>query len=323
MYQKEQSAAMTQQQWDIIVVGGAYTDFVVRGPHLPVPGETVMGHDFLTLPGGKGSNQAVTAARLGVKRLAMVARIGSDRRGDEIIEAFKQEGVDTRYIARDTRTASGISLIQVEEHGQKQMMFSFGAGQQLTEADISPVADAIRTAKVLMLQLEIPAKPLLAAARLAHAAGVPIIFDPAPPLDTPEELLPLVTIIKPDAKEAEKLTSQAVHDRETARKAAKMLLQRGVQVVAIQAGDEGDLLVWQEQEVWLPRLPVNSIDATGAGDAFAGALAVALVEQRSLEDAGHFANAAAAITTTRLGARTALPRRKEVQDLLAHLSTAS
>ncbi len=132
--------------------------------------------------------------------------------------------------------------------------------------------------------------------------------------------MPLVTLIKPDAVEAQKLTGQRVENRETARQAARMLLQRGVQAVAIQAGNEGDLLVWRGQEVWLPRLPVKSIDATAAGDTFAAALAVALIERRPLEEAGHFASAAAALATTRAGARSSLPARHEVEHLLRHLA---
>jgi ribokinase len=308
------------QAWDIVVIGGAYMDYRVQGPHLPVPGETVVGDEGMIMPGGKGANQAVAAVRLGAEHVAMVARVSTDRQGDEIVTSFQEENVDTRFLVRDSQQPSGISLIQVEKSGEKQMMFSRGASQHLTQADVTAAEEALRQAKVLLIQLEIPMRPLLAAARIAHEAGAAIIFDPAPPLDTPAELLPLVTIIKPDSVEAQKLTGQQVEKRETARQAAQMLLRRGVQVVAIQAGDEGDLLVWREREVWLPRLPVKSIDATGAGDTFAAALAVALVEDRPLEEAGHFASAAAALATTKAGARSSLPRRSEVEQLLARLA---
>jgi ribokinase len=278
-----------------------------------------MGQEGIMAPGGKGANQAVAAARLGKHSVALVARVSTDRQGDEIVSAFEQESVDTRFIVRDSQRPTGMSLIQVEEHGEKQMMFSLGASHHLTQADVSAAGEALQSAKVVLLQLEISRETLLKAAQFVHAVGASIIFDPAPPLDTPEELLPLVTIIKPDAREAEKLTGKKVHNRETARQAAQQLLKRGVKVVSIQAGDEGDLLVWQEQELWLPRLSVKSIDATGAGDTLAGALAVALVEQRSLEDAGHFASAAAALATTKLGARPALPSRQDVEALLSRL----
>ncbi len=309
-----------EHPWDILVIGGAYMDYLVRGPRLPVPGETVQGQEGLIVPGGKGANQAVAAARLGARRVAMVARLSTDRQGDEMLAVFKQEGIETRFLVRDAHTPTGLSLIQVEERGQKQMMFSLGASQHLSLADVLAASEAIKQTRVLLVQLEIPPQPLLAAVRLAYTAGASIIFDPAPPLETPEELLPLVTIIKPDATEAEKLTGKHVHDRETARQAAQILLERGVQAVAIQAGAEGNLLVWHHQERWLPHLPVKSIDATGAGDAFAGALAVALAEQQSPEEAGRFASAAAALTTTKLGARPALPSRHAVQNLLAQFA---
>lgn len=305
-------------QWDIVVVGGAYTDFVVRGSHLPTPGEAVQSQEFLETPGGKGANQAVAAARLGAAHVALVACIGMDQRGDENITHFEQEGIDTRYIVR-APAASGMSLLQVGENGQTQRMCALGASQQLSEQDVYAAADAIRAAKVLLLQLEVPTQAVLAAAHLAHEAGTSIIFDPSPPENTPEELLPLVHLIKPDAEEAKVLTGIQVQNKEAAHQAAQKLLQRGVRAVAIEAGEEGDLIVSHEHTSWLPRLPVQSIDATGAGDAFIGALAVAHIEGRSLEEAGLFASVAAALTTTKLGARPALPRRQDVMNFLAHL----
>jgi len=145
-------------------------------------------------------------------------------------------------------------------------------------------------------------------------------FDPSPPVALPDELLSTVDIIKPDTKEAQVITGIAVHDRDTARVAAKQLLQRGVQIVTVQAGNEGDLLVWREGECWLPRIPLKSVDSTGAGDAFVAALTVALIEGYSLEEAGPFARATAALTTTKLGARPALPTRQEVAALLVHIN---
>jgi ribokinase len=301
--------------WDIVVVGGAYTDYVVRGTRLPVPGETVVGNELLELPGGKGANQAVEAARLGA-HVAMVARVGADARGDQIIAGFKDEGVDTRYIVRDPTTPTGMSLIQVNEQGHKQMMVALGASHKLREEDVEHAAQIINSTKVLLTQLEVPPEVALRAMRLGRAANARVIFDPAPVAPLPAELFELVDVIKPDAKEAQAITGIEVQNRDTARQAAKHLLQRGVKVVAIQAGSQGNLLIWQEGECWLPRIPVKRVDATGAGDAFAAALAVALAEGRRLQEAGPFANAAAALTTTKFGARPALPHRQAVENLL-------
>jgi ribokinase len=306
-------------RWDIVVVGGAYTDYMVRGSTLPTPGETVVGNEFLEVPGSKGSNQAVEAARLGA-RVAMVARVGADRRGDEIIESLKDEGVETRYMVRDSSAKTGISLIQINEQGKPQMMVALGANSSTTIEDVQQAAEAIKASKVLLTQLEVPLEVAMAAVRIGHEAGAQVIFDPAPVGGghLPDGLLQMVDVIKPDTKEAQAITGIHVHDRASARQAAQQLFKRGVKAASVQAGSQGDLLVWHDGELWLPRIPVKSIDATGAGDTFAAALAVALAEGRSFTDAGPFASAAAALATTRLGARPALPRRNEVMDLLSH-----
>jgi ribokinase len=196
-----------------------------------------------------------------------------------------------------------------------------GANLRLTAEDGRTATPAINSARVVLIQLEIPLESVLTAARLADQAGAKVILDPAPPVPVPDELLLLVDVLKPNSSEAEVLTDIHVQDRASARQAAQQLLERGVGAVAIQAGEEGDLLVWRDGEQWLPRLPVKSVDATGAGDAFAAALAVALSEGRSLAEAGSFASAAAALKTTKLGAQAGLPRRESVLALLAKNNT--
>jgi ribokinase len=303
--------------WDLVVVGGAYTDYVVQGPRIPEQGETTLGNKFLELPGSKASNQAVAAARLGA-RVAFVACVGNDRRGDEMMASLKDEGVDTRYVVRTSAEPTGMSLIQVNEKGRKQMMVALGACHHLSIADVERASTLFEQTKVLSTQLEISVEVAMAAMRRGREAGAYVLFDPAPSAPIPQELLALVDIIKPDAKEAQALTGIDVQDRETARQAAQQLLRRGVrEAVAVQAGKQGDLIVWHEGECWLPRIPVHSVDATGAGDTLAGALAVALAEGQTWTEAGPFASAAAALTTTKLGARPALPRRQDVMALLA------
>lgn len=306
-------------EWDMVVVGGAYTDYVVRGPELPTTGETVRGKDFLILPGGKGANQAVAAARLSTFRIAFVGRVGNDDRGNEIIHQFQVEHVDTSYLVRDRSLQTGISLIQINEQGRKQMMAALGASQALTVEDVKRASPAISSTKFLLTQLEIPLEVARAAIHLAREAGAKIIFDPAPAASIPDEFFPLIDLIKPDAKEAETLTGIRVTDRDTARTAARLLIQRGARAVVVQAGSQGDLAVWNGGERWLPRIPAKAVDATGAGDTLAAALAVAFVEGSSLNEAGPFASAAATLTTTKLGARPALPSRQQVEELLSHI----
>ena len=308
--------------WDIVVVGGANTDYLVRGPRLPQRGETGQGDEFQPAPGGKGANQAVAAARLGA-RVAFVGRVGRDVRGDEIMARLKGAGVDTRYVVRDDATFTGVALVMVEHSGEKQILAAPGANRRLAIGDIQAAAEAITHAKFVLTQLETSVEITTAVAQLGHHAGVQVILDPAPPVPLSDDLLRQIAVIKPNSKEAQVLTGIQVRDRATARQAAEQLLQRGVGAVAIQAGEEGNLIIWRGGDRFMEKMPVKSIDATGAGDAFVAALAVALAEGKPLAEAGPFANAAAALSTTVLGAQAALPRRAAVVDLLAHNSLGS
>lgn len=219
--------------WDIVVVGGAYTDYVVRGPELPTPGETVRGKEFLILPGGKGANTAVAAARLGSHRIAFVGRGGNDERGQEIIQQFHVEHVDTRYMVSDNSLPTGISLIQDNEQGHKQMMVALGASQALSIEDVRRASTALTSTRVLLTQLETPLETVRAAIDLARESGATIIFDPAPAASLPGDFFPLLDVMKPDAKEAETLTGIHVVDRDSVRAAAQVLMQRGTRAVVV------------------------------------------------------------------------------------------
>jgi ribokinase len=290
-------------------------DYLVRGERLPRPGETVKGDLFQEAPGGKGANQAVAATRLGA-RVALVARVGTDRRGKEILKRLQEEGVATKFIVRDNTDHTGVALVLVGEGGEKQILTAPGVNRELSVDQVHRAATAIQSARVLLAPLEVPLEALELAAQLAHEAGAKIILDPSPPISLPEELMQLVSLIKPNAREAEALTGVESRDRNSARNAAQRLLERGVGAVAVQAGDEGNLIVTAEQEYWFPKIPVQGIDATGAGDAFAAGLAVGLLEDRPWPQVGAFASAAAALKTTKLGAQAGLPTRDEVSTLL-------
>jgi ribokinase len=307
--------------WDIVVVGGANTDYLVRGPKLPTPGATVEGDVFQEAPGGKGANQAVAAARLGA-RVTLVARVGVDDRGSTLVAQLLAEGVDTRYLVCDAEETTGVALVMVGDGGKKQILTAPGANRRLAVADVKAAAAAIAATRVVLIQCEIPLEAVMAAARLGREAGAHVVLDPAPPAALPDELLRLVDIIKLNAGEANVLTSVRVQDRASARTAAQRLLARGVGAVAVQAGEEGNLLVWRDGECWLPQLSVETVDATGAGDAFAAALAVGVAEGHSLQEAGPAANAAAALATTALGAQAGLPQRGAVLALLTRSGAA-
>ncbi len=302
--------------WDVVVVGSVNTDFLIRGPKLPSAGETASGEEFHEGAGGKGANQAVAAARLGA-RVALVARLGRDRRGDELAANLTKEGVDLRCVVRDGGAPTGAAVIMVDKGGEKSILIAPGANGRMSPADVDAAATVIQTARVVLCQLEIPLDAVQAACRLGRASGARVVLDPAPAKPLSDELLSLLDVVRPNATEAETLTGVKGRDRDSARSAAKHLLARGVGAAAVQAGDDGNLLVWPDGECWMPKLPVKSIDATGAGDAFAAALAVMLAEERPLNEAGPFANAAAALATTVVGAQAGLPRRDAVHRLLA------
>jgi ribokinase len=304
---------------DIVVLGGANYDYLARGRKLPAPGATEQGDLIDDAPGGKGANQAIGAARLGA-RVAFIGRVGRDDRGDRVLASFQRERVDTTHVIRDSEAPTGVALVQVDGTGQKQILAVPGANSKVTAADVRGASEVIRHAKVLLLQLEVPLEAVCLAATLAREAGAKVLLDPAPPIPLPDELLRLIDAIKPNSAEAGVLTGIQVKDRESARAASAQLLARGVRAVAVAAGGEGTLVSWKGGEEWLPRLPVESVDATGAGDAFAAALGVVMAEDKTFSEATAFANAAAALATTVVGAQAAMPRRAAVFDLLSRCS---
>jgi ribokinase len=306
---------------DVVVIGGANTDYLVRGPRLPRAGETVTGDKFEAEDaGGKGANQAVAVARLGA-RVAFVGRVGADDRGRALLRRLEKEGVDVSHVAKDKRTPTGVALINVDADGEKQILVAPGANLRLSATDVQRAATLLRNARVLVLQFEVPMKANLAAARLAHRARVPIVLDPAPAARAPKELLERVTVIRANEHEAEALTRVKPGGQKSTRRAAERLFEHGIRAAIIAAGSGGNLAVWRNDdeshgELWLPKLPVKAIDATGAGDAFAAGLAVALAEGHSFANAAVFGNATAALTTTKLGAQPALPKWSAVLALL-------
>jgi ribokinase len=302
--------------WDVVVVGGINTDYLVRGPQLPGPGMALDGDVFLEAPGGKGGNAAVAAARLGA-RTALVGRVGNDARGRALIKRFTNEGVHAVHVDLDNAAPTGATVIQVDHGGQKQILAALGANRQLTVADVQAAADAIRVSRVLVAQLEVPVECVSAAMRIAKDAGARIVFDPAPPRSLPDDLMPLIDLIRANATEIEALTGVHVQDQASAGKGARALLARGVSAAIVEAG-HGNLLVSESGEEWIPELPAARVDATGAGDAFAAGLAVALAEGLELPNAARFASGVAALATTALGAQTGLPRRHELHAFLTY-----
>lgn len=299
----------------IVVLGGINTDYVVRSKELPRAGQSVMGEDLFTGPGGKGANQAVAAARLGAK-VALIGRVGEEERGHKLVHGLCRENIDTRFVSFASRRSSGAAIIAVDASGEKQIAAALGANLTLTKNQVRKAEEVIAKADVLLMQFEAPVDCVGEAARIARKHGVKVVLDPAPPTRFPRELFRLLYAMRPNSDEAKQMTGIAVKDKISARRAAQVLRATGVTVVALQAGEKGDLVVSAEEEIFLPRLKVKTVDATGAGDAFAAALAVGIAEGLSLRDVARLANVTAALSTTKMGAQAGMPRRTEVNRML-------
>ncbi|MCL4535024.1 MAG: ribokinase [Bacteroidetes bacterium] len=300
----------------IIVVGSANMDLVVRAPRLPQPGETVLGARFYTAPGGKGANQAVAAARLGAA-VCFVGRVGTDAFGDQLGASLREAGVGLEHTLRDPGAPTGVALITVDEIGQNTIVVASGANARLTAADVQSAAEAIREAQVVMAQLEVPEEAVSAAAALAQQHNVPFLLNPAPARPIPAEVIRAAALLTPNEIEAQVLTGVAVSDLSSAETAGRKLLQQGAEAAVITLGSRGALLVTHALVRHFPAWPVQAVDATAAGDAFAGGLGVAFAEGRSLPDAVYYASAVAALSVTRPGAQPSMPSREDVASFLA------
>jgi ribokinase len=299
----------------IVVVGSSNTDMILQVERIPRPGETILGGAFMMAAGGKGANQAVGAARAG-GAVTFVARVGRDLFGTQAIAGFRQDRIDVRHVTRDRLNPSGVALIFVAKDGQNSIGVASGANGQLSPADVRRARGAIARARVLVAQLETPLDTVQAAAELAAAHRVRVILNPAPARSLPDSLLRNVSVLTPNEFEAELLTGVRVGDDRSAARAAERLLGKGVTTVVITLGARGAYVATREGRERVPGFRVKAVDTTAAGDVFNGVLAVGMAEGKPLREAVRFANAAAAISVTRLGAQPSAPVRKDIEALL-------
>ena len=300
----------------ITVVGSFMMDLMSRTPHLPVAGETVLGGPFKMGPGGKGSNQAVAAARLGAN-VSMLVSLGEDYFGDVAYKNLVDEGINVDFVKRVPDVTTGAALIMVDDSiGENMIVAASGSNAELLCTDVDKAKDQICSSDYVLLQLEIPLETVEYTANMACDNNVGVILNPAPGRPLPDELLSKVDVLTPNETEAAIITGQAVTDMESAEKAGRILLERGCKNGVITLGSGGALCVNSSGVHHVPAFQVEAIDTTGAGDAFNGALTVGLAEGMPLVDAVRFANAAGAICVTRLGTSPAMPRRTEVEKLL-------
>jgi ribokinase len=294
----------------ICVVGSSNIDLTFRTSRLPRSGETLAGQAFQLGFGGKGANQAVMASRLG-SRVAMIARVGNDVFGEQTLHNFQQHGIDTTHVLRDAERPTGTAAILVEDSGQNCILIVPGANAALTPEDVRAAQPLLRESSVVLCQLEVAMETTREAVLLARAAGVRTILNPAPAVSLPDELLRLTDICIPNETEAELLTGQRVTTPDEAKAAAEILRQRGAGTVLVTLGERGVVVV---DECWehIPASPVRAVDASGAGDAFIGSLAVFLLEGMSVRQAARRANHVAALSVTRPGTQASFPTRTEI-----------
>jgi ribokinase len=308
-----------QNKPKIVVVGSSNMDLVVKSPRIPAVGETILGEDFIMTPGGKGANQAVAAAKLGAE-VYLVAKLGDDVFAEQSLKNFEKEGVHTEYVIRTAEAPSGVALITVDHAGDNVIVVAPGANQRLSPEDVGKARSAIVSSDAVVAQLEVPLETVEFAARLAHGSGVPFILDPAPAQKLSPELLAMVDVLKPNETEAQILTGVEVKNENSARIAAEELLECGVKAVIITMGAKGFLLATSESTEVVPAVKVKAVDATAAGDAFTGSLAVGLAQGKTLRDAALFANHVAALSVTKMGAQSSMPARQEAESFIRQRS---
>lgn len=301
----------------LIVFGSINLDLVTKTPRLPLPGESLTGHNFFTAFGGKGANQAVMAARLGIETY-MVGRVGNDSFGQELLGSLQESGVICDRVFVDPSIHSGVAVITVEDSGENTIILVPGANGQVNQTDVEQINPLFSDAFALLLQLEIPLAAVKAAAENARKAGVKVILDPAPAqVNVPADFYPLVDIITPNETEASLLVGFPVNSAETAAKAAQELQRRGVEIVLVTLGAKGVFCATKDDDFFLPAFSVEAIDTVAAGDAFNGAIATALATGKSLREAVVWGAAAGALATTKVGAQSSLCDRATLEKFLA------
>ena len=299
----------------IVVVGSSNTDMIIKVPRIPKPGETILGGVFATAAGGKGANQAVAAARAGGE-VGLVARVGEDMFGEKAVQGFVTDKIDVKHVKKDQKNPSGVALIFVGADGENSIAVASGANGTLSPEDVNSARKVIESADILVLQLEVPLETVQAAAAVAAKAGVKVILNPAPACPLGDDILKNVSIITPNESEAELLTGIKVVDEKSAERAAQVLIGKGIETVLVTLGPKGAWIKTRNISQLVPGFVVKAVDSTAAGDVFNGALAVTIAEKKPLLEAARFANAAAALSVTKLGAQPSAPTRKEIENFL-------
>jgi len=295
----------------ILVVGSSNTDMVIKTTNFPAPGETILGGRFLMNAGGKGANQAVAAARLG-GLVTFVGKIGDDIFGKQAVQQLEDEGINVDFIAVDPENPSGVAMITVDRHAENSIVVAPGSNGTLSPADFDKALPELIASEFVLMQLEIPVATVEYISGKAAGMNKKVILNPAPAAVLSDELLKNLYLITPNETEAELLTGIKVTNQESAQKAAILLQEKGVEIVIITMGSAGAFLLEKGKSSLIKAPKVDAVDTTAAGDTFNGALVVALSEGKTIHDAVAFANQAASISVTRIGAQSSIPNRNEI-----------
>ena len=301
----------------IVVVGSSNTDLIIKVPEIPRPGETLLGGEFMTFPGGKGANQAVAAARAGGD-VVFIAAVGDDPYGEEALKGYRLDQINTENIKICKGVPSGIAMITISEKGENAITVASGANALLSPADLEELDEVFHEADYMLIQLETPLETVQKAVELCNKLKTRVILNPAPAAELSDKILEKVSIITPNETEAESLTGVIVSDELSAAEAAEVLHDFGIETVIITLGASGAYLSDRATSTrsMVPGFSVQAVDTTAAGDVFNGQLAVSLAEGRELEKAIVEAHAAAALSVQKLGAQSSIPRREETNYFL-------
>ena len=298
----------------IVVLGGINIDLIGLAPRIPAPGETVVGDDFYTTPGGKGGNQAVAAARLGAD-VSMIGRVGGDIFGPGLLEDLRKDGIDITGVAVDPDRSSGVAVILLDSERQNRIVAVYGANAACDEEQLRAACLAMDGADALLLQQETDVEVSLAAAEYARAHGVMVVWDPAPVRDLNVEAYSNVDVLTPNQTEVEALCGIEVVDVDSAGRAAVDLVEKGIPTAIVKLGELGVCYATSEGSGHVASFEVEPVDTVAAGDAFGAGVAVALGEGVPLDEAVRFGCAAGALAVTRAGAQAAMPYRAQVEAL--------
>lgn len=306
-------------QKDIVVVGSLNMDLVVKVSRQPEWGETILGSNFFVSPGGKGGNQAFAASRLGAS-VAMIGCVGDDMFGHQLLGNLYENGIDTSCIDQVKSESTGIASININLEGDNSIIVAPGANNFVTPDYVRKREAIISQAKIVMVQLEIPLETVIETAKIAKKYNIPLMLDPAPARELPEDLYKLVKYILPNEREISEITGIEVLDIPTSQEASRKLLTDGVETVLSKLGGSGVVVSTGSQSFTLNGYSVPVVDTTAAGDAFAGAFAAAIVSGKTLVEATKFANAVGALTVTKPGAQASMPDMDEANQFMDTMS---